>query len=46
MSSLFHVDNKKEHILILGKGPAQLEHTLTAEKCIQLILPNLIQNFA
>ena len=46
MSSFFHVDNKKEDILIIGKGPAQLEHTLTAEKCIQLILPNLIQNFA
>ena len=32
MSSLFHVDSKKEDILILGKVPTQLEHTLTAEK--------------
>ena len=31
MSSSAHVDNKKKHILILGKGPTQgLEHTLTA----------------
>ena len=28
-----HIDNKKEDILILGKGPTRgLEHTLTAEK--------------
>ena len=33
MSSSVHVDNKKEDILILGKGPTQgLEHNLTAEK--------------
>ena len=34
MSSSVHVDNKKEHILILGKGPTQgLDGTtLTAEK--------------
>ena len=39
MSSSVHVDNKKKDILIYGKGPTQrLEHTLTAEKCIQLIL--------
>ena len=38
MSSSPHIDNKKD-ILILGKGPTQgLEHTLTAEKCILLIL--------
>ena len=39
MSSSHHVDNNKKEILILSKGPAQgLEHTLTAKKCIQLIL--------
>ena len=33
MNSSAHVDNKKKHILILGKVPTQgLEHTLTAEK--------------
>ena len=33
MSSSAHVDNKKEDILILGRGPTQgLEHTLNAEK--------------
>ena len=33
MSSSAHIDNKKEDILVLGKGPTQgLEHTLTAEK--------------
>ena len=39
MSSSAHIDNKKKDILVLGKGPTQgLEHTLTAEKCIRLIL--------
>ena len=40
MSSSVHVDNKKKYILILGKGPTQRlgEHSLSAEKCIQLIL--------
>ena len=33
MSSSPHIDNRKEYILILGKGPIQgLEHALTAEK--------------
>ena len=33
MSSSSHIDNKKKHIVVLGKGPTQgLEHTLTAEK--------------
>ena len=33
MSSSLHIDNKKNDILILGKGPTQgLEHTLSAEK--------------
>ena len=39
MSFSSHIDNKKKDILVLGKGPTQgLEHTLTAEKCILLIL--------
>ena len=39
MSSSTHIDNKKKDILLLGKGPAQgIEHTLTAEKYIQLII--------
>ena len=38
MSFSAHIDKKKD-ILVLGKGPTQgLEHTLTAEKCIPLIL--------
>ena len=33
MSSFRKIDNRKEYILILGKGPTQgLEHTLSAEK--------------
>ena len=33
MSSSAHIDDKKNYILILGKGPTQgLEHNLTAEK--------------
>ena len=34
MSSSFHVDNKKEDIVILGKGPTQglSEHSLSVEK--------------
>ena len=33
MSSSDHIDNKKNDILVLGKGPTQgLEHILTAEK--------------
>ena len=39
MSFSAHIDNKKKDILVLRKGPTQgLEHTLTAEKCIRLIL--------
>ena len=39
MSSSIHIDNKKKHILVLGRGPAyELERTLTAEKCTQLTL--------
>ena len=39
MSFSAHIHNKKKDILVLGIGPTQgLEHTLTAEKCIPLIL--------
>ena len=40
MSSSVLVDNKGKDILILGKGATQVlgEHSLTTEKCIQLIL--------
>ena len=45
MSSSAKIDNKKKYFLILGKGPTQiLEHTLSAEKCIQLILQNTIKS--
>ena len=38
MSSSAHIDNKKNDILILGKGPTQgLEHTLTAEKMYSIL---------
>ena len=47
MSSSAKIDNKKKFFLILGKGPTQiLEHTLSAEKCIQLILQNTIKSSA
>ena len=46
MSFSAHIDNKKKDILALGKGPAEgLEHTLTAEKCIELILLLQKNNF-
>ena len=39
MGSSTKIDNIKKDTLILGKGPPQgLEHTLSAKKCIQLIL--------
>ena len=39
MSSSTHIDDNKKDVLVLGTGPTQgLEHTLTAEKCILLIL--------
>ena len=39
MTSLTKIDNRKKDILILGKDPTQgLEHTLSAENCIHLIL--------
>ena len=47
MSYSAHIDNKKKNILVLGKGPTQgLEHTLTAKKCIQLILQWQKRNLA
>ena len=47
MSSSTHIDIKKKDILVLGIGLTQgLEHTLTAEKCILLILLLTIINFA
>ena len=47
MSSSAKIDNKKKDFFILGKGPTQiLEHTLSAEKCIQLILQNTIKSSA
>ena len=46
MSSLTKIDNRKKYILSLGKGPTKgLEHTLSAEKCIRLILQWLERNF-
>ena len=45
MSASVHVDNKGKYILVLGKGPREELGELSAEKCIRLILPKLIQNF-
>ena len=46
MGSSTKIDNRKKDTLILGKGPTQgLEHTLSAKKCIQLILQWLERNF-
>ena len=46
MSSSIKIDNRKKHILVLGKGPTQaLESTLSAKKCTPLILLRKIQNF-
>ena len=45
MRSSTKIDNRKKDILILSKGPAkQFEHTLSVEKCIQLILKSKINN--
>ena len=39
MSSSIHIDNKKNDILVLGRGPTQgLESALTEELYILLIL--------
>ena len=46
MSSSTKINNRKKDILILGKGPSQgLEHTLSAEKYIQIILQKKTKNF-
>ena len=46
MSSSVNVDNKKNDILISGKGPTQgLEHTLTAEKMYSINFSRGTQNF-
>ena len=44
VNSFIHVDNKGKDILILEKSPTQGlgEHSLTAEKCILLILAKII----
>ena len=45
MSSFRKIDNRKKYILIFGKGPTQgLKHTISAEKCIQLILQSIIKS--
>ena len=47
MSSSIKIDNRKKDILIPRKGPTQgLEHTLSAEKCIQLSFLKKIKNSA
>ena len=46
MSSSTNTDNRKKEVLILGKGPTQgLQHTLSAEKCIPLILQSTIKSY-
>ena len=46
MSSLTKIDNRKKDIMILGKGLTQgLEYTLSAEKCIWLILQSPVKTF-
>ena len=46
MSFSAHIDNKKEDILVLGKGPTQgLEHTLTAEKMYSINFTVTKENF-
>ena len=45
MSSSFHIDNKK-NILILGIGSTQgIEHTLTAEKMYSINFTEKNKNF-
>ena len=48
MNSSIHINNNGKDILVLGKGPTQGlgEHSLTAEKCIQLLLLLQKRNFA
>ena len=45
MRSSIHIDNNKKNKFALGRGPTQgLESTLTAEKCILLILQQQKRN--
>ena len=47
MRSSAHIDNKKQDILAIGKGPTRaLEHTLTSEKWTQLVLRYQKRSFA
>ena len=44
MSSSKKIDNRKNDILILGKGPTQgLEHTLSAEKMYSINFTELVK---
>ena len=46
MSLSTKIDKRKKYILVLGKGLSRgLEHTLTAEKSIQLISQGIIKSF-
>ena len=46
MSSSTKTDISKKYIIFIGKGPTQgLEHTLSTEKCIYLILLEIIKKF-
>ena len=47
MSSSVHANNKTRNILVLGKDFIQRidNKTIYAEKCIQLILLQLLKNF-
>ena len=46
MSFSAHIDNKKEDILVPGKGPTQgLEHTLTAEKIYSISFTATKKNY-
>ena len=45
MSSSRKIESIKKDVLNLGKGPApELEHALSAKKCIRLILLKIIKN--
>ena len=45
MSSSTKTDKRKKDNLKVAKGPTQgLEHTLSAEKCVQLILQSTIKS--
>ena len=45
MSSSRNIESIKKDVLNLGKGPTlELEHALSAKKCIRLILLKIIKN--